>query len=69
MPDAKIGKIDLHTFTSFVLPRLGKSDDTGIVPPQTGIDAGVIDIGGDAKECAVRLERRRSQPGADVQVG
>jgi hydrogenase expression/formation protein HypE len=47
MPDAKIGKIDLDTFTSFVLPRLGKSDDTVIVPPQTGIDAGVIDIGND----------------------
>ena len=47
MADSKIGKIDLDTFTSFVLPRLGKSDETVIVPPQTGIDAGVIDIGND----------------------
>jgi hydrogenase expression/formation protein HypE len=45
--DPKIGKIDLETFTSFLLPRLGKSDDTVIVPPKTGVDAGVIDIGND----------------------
>ncbi|MGZ4905028.1 MAG: AIR synthase family protein [Halobacteriota archaeon] len=45
MVDRKIGKIDLETFTTFVLPRLGKSDDTVIVPPKTGVDAGVIDIG------------------------
>jgi hydrogenase maturation factor len=44
---AKIGKIDLDTFTSFLLPRLGKSDETVIVPPKTGVDAGVIDIGND----------------------
>jgi hydrogenase expression/formation protein HypE len=43
----KIGKIDLDTFTSFLLPRLGKKDDSVIVPPTTGIDAGVIDIGND----------------------
>jgi hydrogenase maturation factor len=43
----KIGKIDLDTFTSFLLPRLGKSDETVIVPPKTGVDAGVIDIGND----------------------
>jgi hydrogenase expression/formation protein HypE len=45
--DSKIGKIDLDTFESFLLPRLGKRDETVIVPPQTGIDAGVIDIGND----------------------
>jgi hydrogenase expression/formation protein HypE len=44
---AKIGKIDLDTFTSFLLPRLGKSDETVIVPPKTGVDAAVIDIGND----------------------
>jgi len=44
---AKIGKIDLDTFTSFLLPRLGKSDETVIVPPKTGVDAGVIDLGND----------------------
>jgi len=43
----KIGKIDLDAFTSFLLPRLGKKDDSVIVPPRTGIDAAVIDIGND----------------------
>ncbi len=47
MADHNIGKIDLETFTTFVLPRLGKSDDTVIVPPKTGVDAGVIDVGND----------------------
>ncbi|MDD1721745.1 MAG: AIR synthase family protein [Euryarchaeota archaeon] len=47
MRDANIGKIDLDTFTSFILPRLGRKDDTVIVPPRTGIDAAVIDIGHD----------------------
>lgn len=47
MQDAKIGKIDLDTFTSFLLQRLGKKDDSVIVPPKTGIDAAVIDIGND----------------------
>ena len=47
MRQAKIGKIDLDTFTSFLLPRLGKSDETVIVPPKTGVDAAVIDIGND----------------------
>jgi len=42
----KIGKIDLETFNSFLLQRLGKNDDTVLVPPQTGVDAAVIDIGG-----------------------
>src|SRR5665647_3577797 len=45
--DPKIGKIDEETFTTFLLPRLGKRDDTVIVPPKTGVDAGVIDIGND----------------------
>ncbi|MGZ4905767.1 MAG: AIR synthase family protein [Halobacteriota archaeon] len=47
MPDANIGKIDLETFTSFILPRLGRKDETVIVPPKTGVDAAVIDIGND----------------------
>ena len=42
---AKIGKIDLDTFTSFLLKRLGRRDSSVLVPPLTGIDAGVIDIG------------------------
>ena len=45
MVRAKIGKIDLDTFTSFLLQRLGKKDETVLVPPQTGVDAAVIDMG------------------------
>jgi hydrogenase expression/formation protein HypE len=44
-PPAKVGKIDLETFSSFLLQRLGKKDKSVIVPPLTGVDAGVIDIG------------------------
>ena len=46
-PAPKVGKIDLKTFTSFLLQRLGKKDSTVIVPPLTGVDAAVIDIGND----------------------
>lgn len=45
MPEFKIGKIDVDTFRSFLLKRLGKRDGSVIVPPLTGIDAGVVDIG------------------------
>jgi hydrogenase expression/formation protein HypE len=41
----KIGKIDFDTFRKFVLKRLGKEDRSVLVPPLTGVDAGVIDIG------------------------
>ena len=44
-PVPKVGKIDLTTFTSFLLQRLGKKDSSVIVPPLTGVDAAVIDIG------------------------
>ena len=43
----KIGKVDLDTFNTFILQRLGKKDSSVIVPPLTGVDAGVIDIGDD----------------------
>jgi len=43
----KIGKIDLDTFDSFLLRRLGRKDETVIVPPLTGVDSAVIDIGND----------------------
>lgn len=46
-PKPKVGKIDDDTFTSFVLTRLGKKDESILVPPFTGIDSGVIDIGND----------------------
>lgn len=41
----KIGKIDFDSFSEFLLRRLGHKDDSVIVPPLTGVDAGVIDIG------------------------
>ncbi len=46
-PAPKVGKIDLQMFTSFLLQRLGKKDKTVIVPPLTGVDAAVINIGND----------------------
>lgn len=44
---SKVGKIDLETFESFIRERLGRKDDSVVVPPLTGVDAGVIDIGND----------------------
>ena len=41
-----IGKIDIRTFNSIFLGRLGRKDRTVLVPPMTGVDAAVIDIGG-----------------------
>ena len=41
----KIGKIDRELFESFLLARLGKRDPSVIVPPQTGVDAAVVDLG------------------------
>lgn len=46
-PDFKIGKIDFETFSRYLLKRLGKKDSSVLVPPLTGVDAGVIDIGHD----------------------
>ncbi len=43
----KVGKIDLDTFESYIKARLGAEDPTIVVPPLTGVDAGVIDIGDD----------------------
>jgi hydrogenase maturation factor len=42
----KIGKIDDATFRAIILRRLGKKDATVLVPPQAGVDAGVVDLGG-----------------------
>ena len=42
----KIGKIDQETFSRYLLKRLGKKDATVLVPPRTGVDAGVVDAGG-----------------------
>jgi hydrogenase maturation factor len=46
-PQTKIGKIDFDTFTKYLLKRLGKKDRSVLVPPLTGVDAGVVDIGED----------------------
>ena len=40
----KVGKIDLEVFKDFILKRLGHPDRTVIVPPMTGVDAGVVDL-------------------------
>lgn len=42
----KIGKIDEADFRSLVLGKFGRRDPSVLVPPQTGIDAGVVDLGG-----------------------
>jgi hydrogenase maturation factor len=43
----KIGKIDHDTFSAMLKTRLGHPDDSVIVPPLPGVDAGIIDIGND----------------------
>lgn len=43
----RIGKINYSTFTQYLLKKLGKKDPSVLVPPLTGVDAGVIDIGND----------------------
>jgi hydrogenase expression/formation protein HypE len=42
----KVGKIAVSEFESVIKNRLGAPNDKIIVPPQLGIDAGVIDVGG-----------------------
>jgi hydrogenase expression/formation protein HypE len=43
----KIGKINSDIFEKFLLRRLGHKNESVIVPPLAGVDAGVIDIGND----------------------
>lgn len=43
--EQKIGKIDTGIFDTFISQKLGGSDSSVIVPPRTGIDAGVISLG------------------------
>ncbi|MDQ1250974.1 MAG: hydrogenase expression/formation protein HypE [Euryarchaeota archaeon] len=40
-----IGKIDADKFTSLISKKLGAKNNSIVVPPKNGIDAGVIDIG------------------------
>jgi hydrogenase expression/formation protein HypE len=42
----KIGKIDETDFRSLVMGKFGRRDPSVIVPPRTGVDAGVVDLGG-----------------------
>ncbi len=42
----KIGKIDESDFRSLVRGKFGRRDPSVLVPPMTGIDAGVVDLGG-----------------------
>ncbi|MGD0057747.1 MAG: thiamine-phosphate synthase family protein [Methanomassiliicoccales archaeon] len=44
-PPVKVGKIGKEVFESILLGRLGRRSDKVIVPPMTGVDAGVVDIG------------------------
>jgi hydrogenase expression/formation protein HypE len=41
----KIGKIDEAAFRSLVNGKFGRRDPSVIVPPRTGVDAGVVDLG------------------------
>lgn len=41
----KIGKIDESDFRSLVMGKFGRRDPSVLVPPMTGVDAGVIDLG------------------------
>ena len=42
----EIGKISPEIFDEVIFPHLGRRDPTVLVPPQNGVDVGVIDIGG-----------------------
>jgi hydrogenase expression/formation protein HypE len=42
----KIGKIDEAVFRSLIRGKFGRKDPTVLVPPMTGVDAGVVDLGG-----------------------
>src|SRR5512139_3129658 len=44
MPE--IGKISPEIFEEIIYPRLGRRDPAVVVPPQHGVDFGVVDIGG-----------------------
>jgi hydrogenase maturation factor len=63
----KIGKIDAGIFTQFLLQRLGKPDPSVIVPPGTGIDAGVIDLG-DGRALVVAEDPIFAIPGQPLEM-
>lgn len=43
-----IGKISPEVFEELIYPRLGKKRDSVIVPPQNGVDVGIVEVGGQA---------------------
>ncbi len=65
--EKKIGKIDFDTFSEFLLRRLGHKDSSVIVPPLTGVDAGVIDIG-DGKVLIVAEDPIFTIPGLPLEM-
>ncbi|HSG27443.1 MAG TPA: hypothetical protein VLA34_03110, partial [Candidatus Krumholzibacterium sp.] len=46
LPD--IGKISPEVFEELIYPRLGRKRDSVIVGPCSGVDVGVVEIGGQA---------------------
>jgi len=46
LPD--IGKISPEVFKELIYPRLGKKRNTVLVPPQNGVDVGIVEIGDQA---------------------
>lgn len=46
LPD--IGKISPQVFEELIYPRLGKKKDAVLVPPQNGVDVGIVEIGNQA---------------------
>jgi hydrogenase maturation factor len=66
-PEPKIGKIDPETFSNFLLRRLGAEDHTVVVPPFTGVDAGVVDLG-DGKVLIVAEDPILAIPGQPLEI-
>lgn len=46
-PLPEVGKLDRGTFDRIIFPRLGRSKASVLIGPQHGVDAAVLDIGGD----------------------
>lgn len=44
----EIGKISPDVFEELIYPRLGKKRDSVLVPPQNGVDVGIVEIGNQA---------------------
>ncbi len=63
----KIGKIDLKTFEGFLQKRLGAPSDKVLVPPLTGVDAGVVDIG-DGKVMIIAEDPIFQVPGQAIEM-